>query len=309
MEPIDKAELEAPSTDRALAFAARTLLIVMAVIALAAGLATLTPYLWQFNDTTPIQRSTAWAEFSAYAGGLLSPVLGILTLFGVLYLVRLQRDALAISRAQWAQAARSERNQRLLTERSGFETGFFRLLETVDGNARRVAIVLTSRTARRTLAGPEAFANLIRGFDAKYMRPFDRGDLLELPRGVYLRNAAKNFFFEVENQIGPYFRSLGDIFQYIKEYETRIIVTAPLDEQPRIWAGPILRHPKFYARVVANSRTRHEMKLFAMYVASGTYIPIESHAPPLRTIASSYDIFATSIDPGWWGRSAFIDMI
>ncbi|MEP6997464.1 MAG: hypothetical protein ABI900_07430 [Betaproteobacteria bacterium] len=309
MEPLAKTELDAPDTRRALAFAALNLLIVLAAIAIAAGAAILIPYLWQFDGSAPARRQSMWAEFGTYAGALLGPVLGILALFGVLYLIRLQRDVLALSRAQLAEVARSERNARLLAERNGFETGFFRLLETVDGNASRVAIVLTSRSAQRALTGSDAFSNLIRGFDAKYMRPFDRGDLLEQPRGVYLRNAAKNFFFEVENQIGPYFRSLGDIFQYIKDYETRIIATAPLDKQSKIWTGPILRHPNFYARVVANSRTRHEMKLFAMYVASGTYIPIEKHAPPLRTIASSYDIFATSIDPGWWGRSAFIDMI
>jgi hypothetical protein len=132
--------------------------------------------------------------------------------------------------------------------------------------------------------------------------------LLEQPRGVYLRNAAKKFFFEIDHQTGPYLRSLGDIFQYIKDYETRTTATAEATEQPEASGGPILRHPKFYTRLVTNSRTRHEMKLFAMYVASAAYAPAESSAPQLRAIVSDYDIFADTIDRRWWGRRAFVEM-
>ena len=284
------------------------MLLVLAAIAIVALIAVFLPQLWQFNDAPSAQRKDAWAEFTGYFSGLLGPVLGTLTLFAVLYAVRLHRDALAVSRAQLAGAARSELKQRLLTERNGFETGFFRLLATVDDNARRLAITLPSGRTQRTYVGPDAFPALIRGFDAKYLRPFDRGELLEQPRGVYLRNAAKKFFNEVDHQTGPYIRSLGDIFEYIKDYETRTAATAEGTEAPEIWGGPVLRHPKFYARLVTNSRTRHEMKLFAMYVASAAYVPAEGVAPPLRAIASDYDIFADTIDRHWWGRRAFVEM-
>jgi hypothetical protein len=52
--------------------------------------------------------------------------------------------------------------------------------------------------------------------------------------------------------------------------------------------------------VAANNRSRVEMKVFAMYVAS-------EHGPAkLRAVAKKYGIFLNSIDSDWWGRAAFV---
>lgn len=173
MKPFGRSPIDPPDTHRAALVAARNVLIVLAVIAIVAMAAVFVPQLWQFNDAPSAQRKDVWAQFGTYFGSLLGPVLGILTLFAVLYAARLHRDVLAVSRAQLEGAARSELKQRLLTERNGFETGFFRLLETIDDSARRLAITLPSGRTQRRYAGTDAFPALIRGFDAKYLRPFD----------------------------------------------------------------------------------------------------------------------------------------
>jgi hypothetical protein len=262
-----------------------------------------------------------WGQFGDYIGGLLNPLLGTLTLIGVLYTVMLQRDVLAVTRHQLADARRTTWNQRLLSEQQAFETGFFHLLEAVDQHARSSFIWLAPKdfepvsalprihadSISQRFAGESVFASAVRAFRGRFMKAFDRGDFTDRQRGEYLRSQAAPFFVAHDKGLGPFLRAAADLFEYVEDHDIRLKetmiggshafgTTLPITEMPAV------QGPAFYARVAANNRTRVEMKVLAMYVAS------DLASDRLRKIATKYSIFDPIVDAAWWGRGPFIQM-
>jgi hypothetical protein len=256
------------------------------VVTLFAWVVVLFFYRWTFDGNFSTKHDE-WGQFGDYVGGLLNPLLGTLTLFGVLYTVRLQREVLKVSRDQLAEAARTERNQRLLNEQQGFETGFFQLLDAANQHARRSFVRLApkdfeppSDVSRQHADGvathftdENVFPSVIRAFRGRFLRAFERGDLPDRKRCEYLRSEAGPFFVNHDNGLGLFLRSMADLFEYVDDHDMRVAATIvggglPFGAQ---WPNPQIpnvQEADFYARVAANNRTRFEMKVFAMYVAS-----------------------------------------
>lgn len=289
---------ESPNGAHSGAFFLRVGAIVLAIWAIA-----LIPYLYTFGLTAS-DANDKWGQFGDYIGGLLNPVLGTLTLFGVLYTVLLQRDVLAVSQRQLTEAMRTERNMRLLSEQSSFESAFFSLSESVSSNAERVRLrVATSEhpsPPHLEYKGQEAFAALIRHFKATYVHPFDAGNYPNEDRATHLRRSAAHLFLERDNEVGPYLRSLADVFTYVHNYQRRVSHSARFGETPLEWHGPSIQHPALYAKIAANNRSRIELKVFAMYVGSG------SAGKELPTILQQYGVLVDMVGADWWGREAFV---
>src|SRR5664279_126332 len=101
-----------------------TLFMVVAAAAVIAWAILIYVYVRNFGMDLSHQHSI-WGEFGEYVGGTLGPILGTLTLFGVLYTVILQQDVLI-------ETTRAERNQRVLNQQQMFESAFFEMLAAIN---------------------------------------------------------------------------------------------------------------------------------------------------------------------------------
>ncbi len=237
---------------------------------------------------------SVWGEFGEYMGGVLSPILGTLTLLGVLYVAGLQRDLLAHS-------GRAERNQRLLNQQHGFESVFFHMLDGINTRAAQstMRVMAADLRSQKTVHGPEAFAMFIRMFGAKVLLKVKRGDYYGRNDNDVLREKARELIKAYDHVVGPLLRSMSDLLIFLADFDIRFSQPNEVDSARGRTAETTLQRPAFYARVAMNARTRYEMKVFAMYVGSGL-APTE-----VARIARAYRIF-TVIEPEWWGRQAFL---
>jgi hypothetical protein len=283
-------------------------------ITVVAWVALLLAYRGNFGTSLSNDR-VAWGAFGDYVGGLLNPFLGTMTLFGVLYTVYLQRDLLRATR-------RAERNQRVLNQQQGFENVFFQMLNAINTRSTQVAIMVKasdieppitdtalnpryakSPTAVRTATGAEAFALFIKLFGEKALRPVNRGDFHGRDNNEVLREKSRELISEYDHAVGPVLRSMGDLLIYIDDYGKQFSrINQGDDRTIGISANhdTALQPPAFYARVATNSRTRWEMKVFAMYVGCGLA------SERVSRVARAYDVFEIVGGERWWGSEAFL---
>lgn len=252
----------------------------------------------------------AWGAFGGYVGGLLTPILGTLTLVGVLYIAHLQRAVVA-------EARRAQRNQRRHYRRRSFERVFFRMLDTINARVRQASIRIRTGELRRPATGaavparqperddedqvngPKAFAEFIKIYGARVLLPVRRGEYPGRDANVVLRAKARELIAEYDHVVGPALRLMCDLLVFLHDFDARSFRSGEADRGPLISAKARLRSPQFYARLAMNARTRYEMKVFAMYVGSDL-APAE-----VVQIARAYGIFEI-IEAKWWGREAFL---
>jgi hypothetical protein len=250
----------------------------------------------------------AWGAFGQYIGGLLTPILGTLTLVGVLYIAHLQKDVVA-------EARRTQRSQRRHYRRRNFERVFFRMLDTIDARFEQASIKFRTGELQQQVTdagvrpqppeddgeeeirGPKAFAQFIKIFGARALLPIRRGDYPGRDHNVVLRTKARELIAEYDHVVGPPLRLMCDLLVFLDEFDARYCRLSEADGTPP--AEGKLRRPQFYARVAMNARTRYELKVFAMYTGSDL-APAE-----VVRIARTYGVFEI-IEPRWWGRDAFL---
>ena len=284
------------------------LLAVIAVVAtLAAWIFLFRLYEENFGSALSGNQAT-WGAFGQYIGGLLTPVVGIFVLVGVLYIAHLQRDAVA-------EARRTQRGQRRDYRRKNFQRVFFRMLDTIDarfeqttirfrpGELQQQVTVADSRPPQPEedgedeIRGPKAFAQFIKIFGARALLPIRRGDYPGRDHNVVLRAKARELIAEYDHAVGPPLRLMCDLLIFLDDFDARYCRPDDADETRP--AKDELRRPQFYARIAMNTRTRYELKVFAMYTGSDL-------APPeVVRIARAYGVFEI-IEPKWWGREAFL---
>jgi len=251
-----------------------------------------------------------WGAFGEYIGGLLTPILGTLTLLGVLYIAHLQR-------AVMAEARRAQRNQRRHYRRRSFERVFFRMLDTINARVRQASLRIRTGELQRPAAGvaiparqperddegqisgPKAFAEFIKIYGARVLLPLRRGDYPGRDANVVLRAKARELIAEYDHVVGPALRLMCDLLVFVDDFDARFFRPDEADGAPGISPKASPRSPQFYARLAMNARTRYEMKVFAMYVGSDL-APAE-----VVRIARAYGVFEL-IEAKWWGREAFL---
>jgi hypothetical protein len=249
----------------------------------------------------------AWGSFGQYIGGLLTPILGTLTLVGVLYVAHLQRDAVADGR-------RAQKSQRRHYRRKNFERVFFRMLDTIDARFEQTSIKFRSgelqhpvtgagarlqpaESGEEEIKGPKAFAQFMKIFGARALLPIRRGDYPGRDPNVVLRAKARELIAEYDHVVGPPLRLMCDLLIFLDDFDARYC--RPRETEAARPAEDKLRRPEFYARIAMNARTRYELKVLAMYTGSDL-VP-----PDVVRIAHAYGIFEL-IEPTWWGREAFL---
>lgn len=248
----------------------------------------------------------AWGAFGQYIGGLLTPVVGTFALAGVLYLAYLQREELA-------QTWLAQKTRRQHYRERSFERVFFRMLDAINARARQAAITVRvgelhqastdaalgprpERDGEGEIKGPKAFAQFIKIFGARALLPVRRGDYPGRDDNVVLRAKARELIGEYDHVVGPLLRLMCDLLVFLDTFDGS---RDAVDESPDQGADIKLQPTQFYARLAMNARTRHEMKVFAMYVGS------DLASPDIVRIARAYGVFE-AIEPKWWGRQAFL---
>ena|SRR5690349_4801375 len=248
----------------------------------------------------------AWGAFGQYIGGLLTPVLGTFALAGVLYLAHLQREELA-------QAWLTQRTRRQHYRERSFERVFFRMLDAINARARQAAITVRAGELQQgstdaalrarpeqggegETKGPKAFAQFIKIFGARALLPVRRGDYPGRDDNVVLRAKARELIGEYDHVVGPLLRLMCDLLVFLDTFDGGDGETDGAADQAAVIK---LQPMQFYARLAMNARTRHEMKVFAMYVGS------DLASPDIVRIARAYGVFE-AIESKWWGRQAFL---
>jgi hypothetical protein len=250
----------------------------------------------------------SWAAFGQYIGGLLTPILGTFTLFGVLYIAYLQRGVVGDTR-------RTRRSQRRHDRRRNFERVFFRMLDTIDARFAEASIQFRAgelgqpatgagpgpqqppEDGEAAIKGPKAFAQFMKIFGARALLPIRRGEYPGRDPNVVLRAKARELIAEYDHAVGPPLRLMCDLLIFLDDFDTRYCRPRAADGAAQ--AEGQLRRPQFYARMAMNARTRSELKVFAMYTGSDL-APAE-----VVRIANAYGVFEI-IESTWWGREAFL---
>lgn len=287
----------------------RLLAAVSVVVTLAAWIFLFRLYDENFGSALSGNQAV-WGAFGQYIGGLLTPVLGTLTLVGVLYIAHLQRAVVA-------EARRAQRNQRRHYRRRSFERVFFRMLDTINARVRQASIRIRTGELRRPatgaaiparqperddedqITGPRAFAEFIKIYGARVLLPVRRGEYPGRDANVVLRAKARELIAEYDHVVGPVLRLMCELLVFLDDFDARFFRPDEADSASVASAKAKLRSPQFYARLAMNARTRYEIKVFAMYVGSDL-APAE-----VVRIARGYGVFEI-IEPKWWGREAFL---
>jgi hypothetical protein len=237
-------------------------------------------------------KQEVWGQFGEYFAGLLNPILGTITLFGILYTVYLQREVLFETR-------RAERNQRTLNQQQAFESAFFQMLNSINKRVAETTFEVPGHLINGVPPsdpvisnGAEAFALFIGLFNIQGLQKVQRGDFPDEDPNDALRRLCKEQFAKYDHVLGPVLRSLADLLIFIDDHFHNQGVNS---ETPSLPA-------EFYARVAISARTRLEMKVFAMYAmyAGSGLAPNE-----VDHIAREYNIFRI-IEDEWCGRDPFL---
>ncbi len=251
---------------------------------------------------------SAWGQFGDYVGGVLNPVVGAITLIGVVVTVLLQRELL--ERTQEANLQQS-----LLGQHEAFDSAVFHLMAAIDRRGTEVTMVLDGgvtaalkktreynanyplkggrhidTTGEYEFRGVDAFHAMLAkiNYDAESRSATARSKG-ESDQGI-ARSAAVEAFAELDYAIGPSMRQLGDVLRLCAGFQAaydRAVATHLRALNP----------PAFYARMAMNSLPVEELEVFSIYVGVGL------GGSTLLAATQRYEIFADV--PHKWVRNYF----
>ncbi|WP_157192752.1 putative phage abortive infection protein [Pseudomonas alkylphenolica] len=159
-----------------------------------------------------------WGQLGDFFGGVLNPLLSFLALVAVATSLRVQALELNAARQEAAAAQDMLANQtkvlerqQAVLERQNFESNFYGLLQVHDRNLQGVRLHFGSEPD----VGRLAFGALANRFNV------DRVDFTylneELSRQA-VKDHVKKFYSQSYLELGHYFRTLYEIFNYIESY-------------------------------------------------------------------------------------------
>lgn len=137
------------------------LLLVPATFALGA----ITTYAIAFRSMSAMENPAAWGTFGDFVGGLMNPLVSVLTLFVAISVWRLQKAELELTRNEMAQTKEAMEDQAKTAEQQRREQRFFDLLnlykETVNSIEVSDTTSFGSDTTIETIKGKRALTIII----------------------------------------------------------------------------------------------------------------------------------------------------
>ena len=163
-----------------------------------------TLYIWHFHSTPISDEGKEWGDFGVFIGGFSGTGIAALTLFAAAYGIRVQAADLARSRAFMARQSETMAQQ-------AFDSVFFNMLNRFSDVRDSITdIVRAKSTQPRAEQGRQAFKNFYNKFHHLFKGMIDEPD-----RKDYLRRAFLSEYKSVESELGPYFRTLYQIYKFI----------------------------------------------------------------------------------------------
>lgn len=178
------------------------LLLVPAVFALGA----ITTYAIVFRSLSATENPATWGTFGDFIGGLMNPLVSVLTLFVAISVWRLQKAELELTRNEMAQTKEAMEDQAKTAEQQRREQRFFDLLNIYHTTVNSIAAgVRDSQSGLTVLSGKEAVGRLIldRGFRGLTTSPrnsatyLPASELHKVPKAVQELGLSLDHYFRV----------------------------------------------------------------------------------------------------------------
>lgn len=218
------------------------LLLLPATFALGA----ITVYTIVFRSMPATENPAAWGTFGDFVGGLMNPLVSVLTLFVAISVWKLQKAELELTRNEMAQTKEAMEDQAKTAEQQRREQRFFDLLNLYKSTVESISVEQNSGNGQvRTFSGKRAFSSLTSNRLSRKLTP-----LFE-PRGswgAFLEPAKHHEIAEIWGQessfLDHYFRV---IFTLLREAE------------------PLLQNDRFrYIKMLRAQLSRDEINLLAL---------------------------------------------
>jgi hypothetical protein len=270
----------------------------------------------------PSGNQSRWGEFGDYVGGVLNPIVGTLTLVGIVVTVLLQRDLLQQQRraatdeelrqqALLRETQESNTVQRLLGQHEAFDSAVFHLMAAIDRRAveARLELGATLVSRMKTDAWSPDRSNHRNWYELKGGNLIGERAYEFLGPDVFhaiLAIVSNRVEMELDDALrrddaltAPTFRRSAvarvfDDYDYAVGPSMRQLCDVLYcchgfqkiyDDEitPRL---PALKAPTFYAQMTMNSLCAEEAQVFAIYVGAGIGGEVA------RAVARRYDLFS-----------------
>lgn len=205
--------------------------IAFALLVIAASL-----YIYNFYQQNISHKSQDWGTFGDFMGGTLNPLFALLSLFAIIYTIRIQTEELELTRDEMKKSNQSQEQQSQSLQRQTFENTFFKMIDLHNQIVNSFLLIQKYKIIKNPMRGvisgepdmikaPQNYQVL--GIDIKIEDNRDyRGrevmyQLLNIFRqckkiGETFNNAPYEAFHEeFQNVIGYYFGTIYQILKFI----------------------------------------------------------------------------------------------
>jgi len=167
-------------------------------------------YFVHFHSARLSDDGKDWGDFGVFIAGFSGTGIATITLVAAAYGIRVQAQDLARSRAFMARQSETMAQQ-------AFDSVFFSLLNRFSDVRDSVTDVIRAKSTQPRLdQGRQAFKNFWEKFHHLFKGPINEPD-----RRDYLQRAFLSEYKAVESELGPYFRTLYQIYKFIDSSSLR----------------------------------------------------------------------------------------
>lgn len=263
----------------------RVVLIAVAVLAVLAVSSVAIIYSYHFGSHFS-QDIKDWNHFGTYFGGTLGPILGFISLLGVLVTVYMQSDLVKGTRqqvqiAQDAAVTNHEgmSKQAALLRQQAFESTFFQLIrlrEDLITNIQVPVSALNNTTPGFDHTGRKAFEAIVRNYLDTEFTKYLRGDIVGSQPDQWLRRSYQQFLDLKGQDFLSYLRLTIELLDLIDAYGD-LSETEKLDESYTpdqtgfIWSPIHNKNPakQRYVTIALAPLTYYELLMIALFACTG----------------------------------------
>lgn len=259
-------------------------LVVVALLAFLGVFLAAIVYRYQFGSHfSPVMQD--WNHFGAYFGGTLGPILGFLSLAGVLVTVYLQSDLVRETRRQveiseGAAATNREAmsRQAALLQQEAFESTFFQLIRLREDLTTNIQVSVRALDAIPNCGttGRQAFQAIVREYlDTEFIKCL-RGDFVGPQPLQWLRLSYQQFLNLKGQDFLSYLRLTIELLDLIDAYgdqpeAEKLEESYTPDQAGVIWSSTHCKNPakQRYVTIALAPLTYYELFMIALFACSG----------------------------------------
>jgi len=151
-----------------------------------------------------------WGQFGDYVGGILNPLFGLITAFGLLGTLAFQIHELRLTAKEISDSSKTAAEQSRLNYTQSFESSFFQLLKLHNDIINAIELTLDGRLYK----GRACFAAWVHKFHIEV-----RQEAAIEGRPIDFLRRYETFYISRQHTLGHYFRLLYNIIKFVKRAE------------------------------------------------------------------------------------------